>query len=373
MNSHCWKLADLRSVEPNGCTVFSTFACGGGSTMGYKLAGFHVVGANDIDPEMAEVYRANLDPDHYYLKPIGDLVKELRLGVVPDHLRDLDILDGSPPCSSFSMGGARDRDWGKEKRFREGQANQVLDDLFFDYLNLVEILQPRAFVAENVTGILIGKAKGYAKAIVQRARAMGYSVQVFEFDAAACGTPQSRRRVFFIGTREKCPKLVFSPSLRVVGQAEACSGLALDPSDVERATLKPGSTMRKYWDATEVGRYFSDSHPKGSLYTWKKNNPAKPVATIVASYVNQCHGHEPRKFTWKELLRLGSFPDDYDLCEPNRAKWNEKACYLVGMSVPPPMIRELSSAIFSQWLGTASRWENLTGEKATRQPVDPMA
>lgn len=350
MTKHGWRLADLGSVKPNGCRVFSTFACGGGSTMGYKLAGYEVVGANDIDPEMADVYRSNHNPKHYYLKPIGQLVEQFRREGIPDDLRNLDILDGSPPCSSFSMGGARDRDWGKEKKFREGQAHQVLDDLFFEYLNLLEILQPRTFIAENVTGILIGKAKGYAKEIVRRARLLGYATQVFEFDATACGVPQSRRRVFFVGTKEQRSKLLFRPTSKVVGQAEACAGLTLDFSDVKRATLKTGSTMRKYWEATKPGRYFSDTHPKGSLYTWKKNNPAHPVATIVAAYVNQCHGLEPRKFTWNELLRLGTFPDDYNLREPNRKKWNEKACYLVGMSVPPFMVRDLSTAIFEQWL-----------------------
>ena len=318
--------------------------------MGYKLAGYEVVGANDIDPEMAEVYRANHKPKHYYLKPIGDLVEQFRREGVPDYLRNLDILDGSPPCSSFSMAGNRDRDWGKDKKFREGQAQQVLDDLFFDYLDLLEIIQPRTFIAENVPGILSGKAKGYAKAIVQRARAIGYSVQVFQFDATACGVPQSRRRVFFVGTRENRPKLFFCPNLKVVSQAEACSDLILDSSDVKSAELKIGSTMRKYWEATTVGCYFSETHPKGYLYTWKKNHPDRPVATIVASHTNMTHGLEPRKFTWKELLRLGTFPDDYNLCEPNRKKWNAKACYLVGMSVPPFMVRELSTAVFEQWL-----------------------
>jgi DNA (cytosine-5)-methyltransferase 1 len=350
MAEHGWKLTDLESVTPNGCRVFSTFACGGGSTMGYKLAGYEVVGANDIDPEMAEVYKANHKPKHYYLMPIGQLVEKFRREGVPDHLRSLDILDGSPPCSSFSMGGVRDRDWGKNKKFREGQAKQVLDDLFFDYLNLLEIIQPRTFIAENVTGILIGKAKGYAKAIVQKAREIGYATQVLQVDASACGVPQSRRRVFFVGTKANRPRLLFRPNSKVVGQAEACSDLTLDPSDVKQSTLKAGSTLRKYWEATKVGKYFSDAHPNGSLYTWKRNDPAHPVGTIPASQMNQCHGLEPREFTWKELLRLGSFPDDFNLCEPKRLNFNRKATYLVGMSVPPFMIRDLSTAIYEQWL-----------------------
>jgi len=350
MTEHGWRLADLESVTPNGCRVFSTFACGGGSTMGYKLAGFSVVGANDIDPEMAEVYKANHKPEHYYLKPIGQLVEQLREEGLPEHLQGLDILDGSPPCSSFSMQGTRDKDWGKDKKFREGQAQQVLDDLFFDYLDLLEIIQPRTFIAENVPGILIGKAKGYAKAIVQKARAIGYATQVFEVDATACGVPQSRKRVFFVGTKEKRQPLIFRPARKVISQEEACMDLDLDTSDLKNATMKPGSVMRKYWNLTKIGRYFSEAHPRGVMFTSKRNDPKAPVATIAASYRNQYHGHEPRLFTWKELFRLGSFPDDYDLCEPKKSNFNRKACYLVGMSVPPFMVRDLSTAIYDQWL-----------------------
>ena len=99
-----WSLTDLQAVPQNGVKVMSTFACGGGSSMGYKLAGCDVIAANDIDPEMAWHYKRNLNPPLYFLCPIGDLLtKDL-----PPELYDLDILDGSPPCSTFSMAGSRE-------------------------------------------------------------------------------------------------------------------------------------------------------------------------------------------------------------------------------------------------------------------------
>ena len=97
-----------------------------------------MIGANDIDPEMAYHYKLNHDPKYYFLCPIKDLLTQ----DLPDELYDLDICDGSPPCSSFSVAGNRDKDWGKKKKFREGQSSQVLDDLFFDYLDLIEKLKP---------------------------------------------------------------------------------------------------------------------------------------------------------------------------------------------------------------------------------------
>lgn len=352
MNSLSWKLEDLSKITPNGCNVFTTFACGGGSTMGYKLAGYEVLGANDIDPEMAQVYQTNHKPKHFYLKPIGELVEQFRRDGVPDYLSGLDLLDGSPPCSSFSTSGNRDSDWGKKKMFREGQAHQVLDDLFFDYLNLLEILQPRTFVAENVTGMFKGKAKGYAKQVVNRAKAIGYKVQVFQINATACGVPQIRERLFFVGTKEAKADLVLELKGKMMSQREACLGLILDDLDLESAKIKDGSEARALWMRTKMGQSLAKVHSKGSFFGHKKNHPNRPVNTLTGDAHTHLHGFEPRSFTWKEFLRLGSFPDDFNLCEPRRARWNKKAAYLVGMSVPPFMIRDLSRAIYDQWLQT---------------------
>ena len=117
-----WTLKDARFTKDKG-KVFSCFACGGGSTMGYKLAGFDVIGCNEIDPRMNKVYVANHHPRLNYLAPIQEF--KLRKDL-PAELYNLDILDGSPPCSSFSTAGNRDDDWGKEKKFREGHPMRVL-------------------------------------------------------------------------------------------------------------------------------------------------------------------------------------------------------------------------------------------------------
>jgi DNA (cytosine-5)-methyltransferase 1 len=177
-----WMLSDLKNVPQNGIKVMSTFACGGGSSMGYKRAGCEIVAANDIDPEMAWHYKRNLNPPNYFLCPIRDLLtKDL-----PSELFNLDILDGSPPCSTFSMAGSREEAWGKDKHFREGQAKQVLSDLFFDYLDLVERLKPRVAIAENVKGMILGNAKGYTKMVMARFREIGYRPQLFLLNGADC-------------------------------------------------------------------------------------------------------------------------------------------------------------------------------------------
>jgi DNA (cytosine-5)-methyltransferase 1 len=114
-----WTLKDTVFTKDKG-KVFSCFACGGGSTMGYKLAGFDVIGCNEIDPRMNKVYVANHHPRLNYLCDIREMVtREL-----PEELYHLDILDGSPPCSSFSICGSREEGWGKKKNSERVRQNK---------------------------------------------------------------------------------------------------------------------------------------------------------------------------------------------------------------------------------------------------------
>lgn len=198
MYDYKWTLKDANFTKDKG-KVFSCFACGGGSTMGYKLAGFDVIGCNEIDPKMMEAYIANHNPKYSFLEPIQTF--KLR-DDLPSELYELDILDGSPPCSSFSMSGNREKDWGKKKKFREGQAEQVLDDLFFDFIDLANKLQPKIVIAENVKGLLMGNAKKYVHRIYEEFDFAGYYVQHFLLDASKMGVPQRRERVFFIALRK---------------------------------------------------------------------------------------------------------------------------------------------------------------------------
>jgi DNA (cytosine-5)-methyltransferase 1 len=325
-NPHAWNLTDLKDVQPNGISVMSTFACGGGSSLGYKRLGCEILAANDIDPEMAYHYKLNLKPKHYFLCPIKDLIT----AELPPELFSLDILDGSPPCSSFSMAGNREKDWGKKKHFREGQAEQVLDDLFFDYLNLVDRLKPKVSIAENVKGMIQGAAKGYVKMIFQRYKEIGYRPQLFLVNAADCGVPQKRERVFFVALRndiEKAP-LVLKPQHRWVGVRDACEDI--------------GEDLDGYEQFTAINKAFT---VKGLRPTHPLSSPS---ATLTGTDANENLWNRSkncfRKFTYREWKRLGSFPDDY------QAKTDKIGKYMIGMSVPPKMTEQVAKAVIEQWL-----------------------
>jgi DNA (cytosine-5)-methyltransferase 1 len=344
-NPIAWYLKDLKDIPQNGLKVMSTFSCGGGSSMGYKLAGCDVIAANDIDSEMAYHYRLNLKPKHYFLCPIKDLLKK----ELPDELYHLDILDGSPPCSTFSMAGSREKAWGKKKHFREGQAEQVLDDLFFDYLNLVEYLKPRVAIAENVKGMLQGNAKGYCKMVIDRFRDIGYKPQLFLVNAADCGVPQKRERVFFIALRNDInkPKLLLAPKSRWISAGEATSDLQVLTDDEIRDN-KVSDRELLLWNNTPKGNFLDVAHSKiFKKHAWFNNyklNNLVPSCTITSSHSNFTHWSEPRRLTYREYKRLGSFPDDY------QAKTDKIGKYMIGMSVPPRMTEQVAKAVIEQWL-----------------------
>jgi DNA (cytosine-5)-methyltransferase 1 len=312
--------------------------------MGYKRAGCTIVAANDIDPEMAWHYQQNLKPPRYYLCPIRDLLT----ANLPDELFSLDILDGSPPCSTFSMAGSREAAWGKDKHFREGQAKQVLSDLFFDYLDFVGRLRPKVAIAENVKGMILGNAKGYTKLVMERFRELGYRPQLFLVNAADCGVPQRRERVFFCAVREDVSraKLELKPTHKRVSVGTACA-------DIKQSELtgqdEPALTKetKKWWELTEPGNGFDKAFlrhtKKVGWWNHRKLCSAQSSATFPAADMLY-HWSECRRIAFAEAKRIGSFPDDYV------AKTNRVGKYMIGMSVPPRMTEAVARAVVDQWL-----------------------
>ena len=117
--------------------------------MGYKLAGFNHLGGVEIDPKVAANYKRNLHPQLLYVEDIRQFNERQDL---PSDLYDLDLLDGSPPCSTFSTAGSREDAWGKRKQFKEGQQVQTLDDLVFVYCDTIKKLMPSIEIFDGGLG-----------------------------------------------------------------------------------------------------------------------------------------------------------------------------------------------------------------------------
>jgi DNA (cytosine-5)-methyltransferase 1 len=336
-----WNLTDLATVPKNGLTAFSCFHCGGGSTMGYKLAGFNMLGGVEIDPEMMAIYRANHKPKHSYLMGVQQFNK-LSLEEIPDELKNLDLLDGSPPCSSFSVAGSREKKWGDAHHFREGQVKQVLDDLFFHFIEVGQRLRPKVIVAENVKGLILGNAKGYVKEIFAAFREAGYDTQLFLFNASRMGVPQRRERTFFVARRQDLdwPKLTLTMKEPPIPIGKAIADVELRGKVV---WLTPES--KSLWAKVEPGDSLAKAHPKGHRFNAFVANPKRPANTLAASSDSMpIHWKEARRFTGAEMCRVQAFPDDYEFCGVNPG-------YVMGMSVPLFMTQRVALEIGRQWFG----------------------
>lgn len=357
-------------IGTNGLEIVSTFSGCGGSCLGFEMAGYRVRWANEFVPAAREVYALNhpgvvLDP-----RDIRAIKPEEILSAIGKRVGEIDVLEGSPPCASFSMSGAREKHWGKVKKYSD--TKQRTDDLFDEYIRLLRGLKPKVFVAENVSGLVKGSAYGYFEMVLKAMRESGYRVRAKLLDAQWLGVPQERKRMIFIGVREdleKAPEfprpLSYRYSLRDalpwISTVDGRTGpgfkrvetevdrpmntiLSTDPRHTRyRVRGKPTSfekmAIAREWNKLMPGeqseRYFNLVRP----------HPDKPCPTVTAaggsiSTASVTHPTEPRKFFIAELLRICGFPDDFKLLGGYEQQWER-----LGRSVPPLMMRAIAETI----------------------------
>lgn len=340
-----WTFADYPK-EKNGLKVFSCFACGCGSTMGYKLAGCEVVGCCEIDPRMNETYVKNHNPKHNFCMDIREFNK-IPNEELPPELFDLDILDGSPPCTTFSMAGDREKSWGKQKKFREGQAEQTLDDLSFVFNDTVAKLKPKCVIIENVEGLIRGEAWSYVQRIYKQLNDIGYKVKHWLLKGEHMGVPQTRHRVFFIALRNDIAfdleylDMYFNYEPITYGEIKTESG--------DKITAKSVLELLPYVEYGDIFLRYACEKVKGkkSFFNEMILYDDRPVYTLRAKPSYYRYGTD-ESISKEDIIHAQTFPEDYDFV--NYSKSN--ICYICGMSVPPVMIKRIvqrliESGVFS--------------------------
>ena len=303
--------------------------------MGYKRAGFTVLGNVEIDKDMNKLYVMNQHPKYNYNM---DLREFNRMDNLPEELYHLEILDGSPPCSTFSMSGHREKGWGVKKQFREGQAKQTLDDLFFVWLDTVEKLQPKISVAENVIGLMNGNAKGYINMIIKRFHEIGYKVQLFKLNAAYMEVPQARERIFFIANNQNFPKLKLNFSYKPIPFGKVRSKVGTPISDGAISTylkhMKPQDVTVANITQRLKGKWNNFSH-KIIHDDW--------IASTVTSGGGNIRACDKMWLSKEDIINISTFPQDYNF-------GGQKVQYVCGMCVPPNMMANIALEIWKQWL-----------------------
>lgn len=394
--------------EWNGLVAVSTFSGCGGSSLGLKQAGFAVPRAVEFIDVAADTYERNLI-GHVIRKDIRDLpAAQLTAG-----LEGVDLLEGSPPCASFTPSGSRRSGWGHMAKYSETE--QRNDDLFWEFVRLVREVQPRAFIAENVPGLLWGEAlKEYAFRITCELSDAGYRVAVQTLNAASYGVPQERRRVIFLGFRRD---LLVEPSFP---QASVPSPFTLqqaldsvNPDDWDHAPFLRASSMEGLatgrtweWHRLKMAGQFEEAERVketcvacgAELYMHRQEvrkvplirkdgtklgrtrnvqvpvcengedaiavkaysslivpHPDAPCPTITATGYSPgdasvTHPTECRKFTPGELKAICGFPPDFELLGTRQQRYER-----MGRAVMPPVYKVLGEHIARLLKGT-DKW-----------------
>lgn len=312
-------MAEIEAIPWNGFNVVSTFSGAGGSCLGYRMAGFRVLWASEFVPAAREVYKLNHPDSILDARDIREVQAQDILNVVDLQRGELDLLDGSPPCASFSTSGRISKGWGKVKVYSE--TKQRVDDLFFEYARLIDGLRPKVFVAENVSGLVKGKSKGYFKHILRTLHDCGYEVKARLLNAQWLGVPQSRERLIFVGVRQDLglqpvfPKpLPFCYNVRDV----------LPHIELIRLGGKPDN-----WQDT--------SRPAGTVT--QSDGARDSTSAYLSSYMCRDADGE-RKYTIGELRKLCGFPEDFRLIGNFAQQWER-----LGRAVPPVMMKHVAETI----------------------------
>ena len=374
MQYYPYNLKDVyNAAEQNKFTVISTFAGGGGSSTGYKLSGGNILAVNEFIDEARTTYRENYLSTPIIPDDIKDLSGQDILDVAGIGVGELDILDGSPPCSAFSVAGKLSHSsdgkhsdgWGQTKNYSDGKMVENIEDLFFEFLRIAKDIKPKIIIAENVAGLTVGEAKTYFNKIQNTFEEIGYDVSAKVLDSRYFGVSQTRTRVFFIGIRSDITEKVGLTFLNIssifpveskqlVPLGQALEGLVYDDEEVKMLTEKfsktaywkdTGSKMPTNPDKVLTG---ADYHYKGHHFNLKRGSLKTPVPTLTAMGSNDTtagafHWSEPRKLTIGELKRIQSLPDDFKLT----GKWNQKS-ERIGRMVPPLLLKTLADSVYEK-------------------------
>ena len=371
-----YKMQDVGIAESKHLfNVISTFAGGGGSSTGYRLAGGHILAINEFVEEARTTYQENypntlINPDDIKKLTGEDLMKPVGLKA-----GELDLLDGSPPCSAFSVagraytheGGKHSKGYGKTKKYSDDQIVENIEDLFFEFLRVAEQIQPKVIVGENVKGLTMGEAKEYYHKIINEFEKIGYDVSSKVLNAKHYGVPQSRERTIFIAVRKDITAQVGLTFMNIhslfpagdgeiITLGEALEDIENDPEEV--------SWLIEKWEGTkyhkDTGINFpqnptkimsgEDVNRKNYHFSVKKTSQYFPSPTITAmgssaNTAGALHWNENRKFTIKELKRITSLPEDFALT----GTFNQQA-ERCGRMVPSLMMKAIAESVYTKVL-----------------------
>ena len=323
--------------------VYSLFTGGGGFDIGFKEAGFEIIGASDIWKESENTMKLNF-PN------IPFICKDVRLLSSKEILKSTnniypDVIIGGPPCQGFSVMGDKNSADPRNK-------------LFEAYVRLVDDLKPTCFVFENVKGVKTMFGGRYLNEIANSFASIGYNLYLKVLNSADYGVPQSRQRVIIFGT--KTEKLFSFPkqNFENVGKLKSKKNVGEAIMDLVKKTNSFPNHLALTHNETVIKRY--KLIPEGGKLPPPEELPIeirrknfgntyvrlnrKTLSTTMVPGNNAFPIHPTlnRSLTPREAARIQSFPDDFIFTGPRREQ-----CILVGNAVPPLMAAKIALEVKS--------------------------
>ena len=380
-------------------SVISCFAGGGGSSTGYRLAGGDILLVNEFVEEAIASYKQNYPDTPVIVDDIKKYSSQDFLDMAKVEERNLDILDGSPPCSAFSVAGKREKGWAgyqedtrktyfdddgnivqegelkvKEgiKTYSDGKTVEAIEDLFFEFIRVAKDIKPKVIVAENVKGITFGEAREKLFEFINSFEAIGYQVTYKVLSAADFGTPQARERTIFICIRDDVCDTIGLNLLNLngvfpdrthfehVSLIDGIDGVVNDPEQEKELFDYVQNGFQKKWiemlpfnpprHTKPSDKEYIHINPKRSLFNMIRPAPHLPCPTITQrgnqkSVSGVFHPAMNRKFTIPELKRIMSLPEDYQFTGSF-----DKQAERIGRMVAPKMMAAVADSIYEKVL-----------------------
>ncbi|GAF68301.1 unnamed protein product, partial [marine sediment metagenome] len=273
-------------------SFISLFAGCGGSSLGYKQAGFHELLAIDFDKHAIEIFKLNFPNIPCWQRDIKEVTGKEIMDFCRIKKGELDLLDASPPCQGFSTAGKR-------------QINDERNDLFKEFVRLIKELEPKVFVMENVSGLIKGKMKGRFIEIMRELKSLSYQVKCKLMNAMYYGVPQSRQRLIWIGAKEIIPSFPKHIGFPIsAGEALNIEGVFYDSYPKQPKTNRPAPTLRQ-------GRSYSIIQTRSMGINPRMNGPAACITKSSSDYQAKID-NKTRRLTIAEAKILSSYPEGFN-------------------------------------------------------------
>ena len=390
MRYYRYTLDDLKkSAARKRFTYISFFAGGGGSSVGYKLAGGDCLFVNEFQQVAVDTYLANWPNTPHICGDIKNVTGQQIMEMTGLKVGELDILDGSPPCPPFSMSGTKNEGWNKEKT-AYGMKQKNIEDLTWEMIRIAGELKPKVIICENVKGLTMDYARDHLNRMVVDFEALGYSTTYKVLNGIHFGVPQKRQRVFIVSIRDDVlddidmnwillssiyPEPVDEePTLeQAIGDLrlnnenrveaeELCMAMKKSakykwmkrlPKNPDRVVSVGDDVVGPWFEKVIAHRKkFGKEVPekKSSFYQsrrvpWNQASHTLSEQGLQTSLAVHLHAEEDRVYTTKESKRLMTLPEDYKLT----GTLNERLARM-GLMVAPLQMKYVAESIYEKVL-----------------------